>query len=67
MTSLLARCMKIAITEAKQSLREGNQGFGAVIIKDGEIIARAHDSEGVDEDPIVHAEMIAISKASSLA
>lgn len=31
--------MKLAIDEAKISLREGNNGFGAVIVKDGQIIS----------------------------
>jgi hypothetical protein len=33
----LNQYMEIAIEEAKVSLREGNNGFGAVIIKDGKI------------------------------
>jgi len=32
--------MKIAIDEAKASLREGNSGFGAVIAKEGRILTR---------------------------
>ena len=37
--------MRVAIGEAEESLREGNKGFGAVIIKDGEMVAAAHDYE----------------------
>lgn len=43
--------MRHAIREAEESLREGNKGFGAVIIKDGEIIASAHDGEETESDP----------------
>jgi tRNA(adenine34) deaminase len=65
--SQLASYMSIAISEAKQSLREGNHGFGAAIIKDGVILAQAHDCEEFDQDPTAHAEIIAIRKASALA
>lgn len=59
------KTMLIAIDEAKQSLREGNHGFGAVIIKDDEIIAQAHDEEETIHDPTSHAEINAIKIASS--
>jgi tRNA(Arg) A34 adenosine deaminase TadA len=57
--------MAVAIEEAKISLREGNKGFGAVIIKNGTIISTAHDTEVTDNDPTSHAEMNAIKKAAS--
>jgi len=56
--------MKIAIEEAKTSLKEGNKGFGAVVAKDGRVIASAHDTEVTDQDSIAHAEINAIRKAS---
>ncbi|MBN2041282.1 MAG: nucleoside deaminase [Spirochaetes bacterium] len=59
------RYMSIAIEEAKLSLREGNSGFGALIIKDGEIIAKTHDTDITEDDPTAHAEMKAIRIASS--
>lgn len=59
----LEGCMKIAIEEAKASLREGNKGFGAVIVKDGNIVARAHDKENTENDPTSHAETNAIREA----
>jgi len=37
--------MKVALEEAKTSLKEGNNGFGAVIIKDNSILVSAHDKE----------------------
>lgn len=47
-------------------MREGNSGFGAVIAKDGEIIAQAHDTDTTDNDPTAHAEIKAIKSASAL-
>jgi tRNA(Arg) A34 adenosine deaminase TadA len=49
--------MLIALEEAKVSLREGNKGFGAVLVRDGEVIAKAHDTATVGSDPTAHAEM----------
>lgn len=60
----LSPYMKIAIEEAKISLREGNKGFGAVIVKGDQIIASAHDTEETDQDPTAHAEINAIKAAA---
>jgi len=60
----LERFMKIAINEAGVSLREGNNGFGAVVVKDGELIAASHDREDSEGDPTSHAEINAIREAS---
>lgn len=49
--------MLIALEEAKISLRQGNKGFGAVLIKDEEVLAKAHDTAATDSDPTAHAEM----------
>lgn len=56
--------MKRAIAQAKISLREGNHGFGAIIIQENRIIAEAHDTEETERDPTAHAEMNVIRKAS---
>jgi tRNA(adenine34) deaminase len=53
----LEKYMQEAISEAIISLREGNHGFGAVIVKDNEIISKAHDLEETNQDPTSHAEI----------
>jgi tRNA(adenine34) deaminase len=58
--------MQMAIQEARLSLREGNHGFGAVIVRDGCVIARAHDLEETTQDPTAHAELLAIRYASQV-
>ena len=60
----LAEYMRIAIDEAKASLREGNNGFGAVIIQGEKLIFSTHDKEDTDGDPTSHAELNAIREAS---
>lgn len=59
----LEQTMRLAIEEAEESLREGNRGFGAVIVRDGDMIASAHDREDTENDPTSHAEMNAIRAA----
>jgi tRNA(Arg) A34 adenosine deaminase TadA len=55
--------MKVAIKEAELSLQEGNKGFGAVLVRNGTIFARTHDSEVTESDPTAHAEMKLIREA----
>ena len=38
--------------------------IGAVIVKDGQIIARDHNLREREQNPILHAEMIAIYRAA---
>jgi len=49
--------MKIAIEEAKK----GDFPFGAIIVRGGKVISRAHNT--AEFDPTLHAEMNAIKKA----
>lgn len=63
--SNLENHMQIAIEEAILSLREGNHGFGSVIVKDNEIISKAHDLEESIGDSTSHAEINAIRLASN--
>ncbi|MDR3551615.1 MAG: nucleoside deaminase [Clostridia bacterium] len=60
----LERYMEIAVAEAQASLREGNNGFGAVIVKDGSVVASSYDREDTEHDPTSHAEINAIRQAS---
>jgi len=57
--------MRQAIDEARVSLREGNCGFGAVIVKDDHQIAKSHDTEKTAKDATAHAEITAIRTASA--
>jgi guanine deaminase len=58
--------MKIAIEEAYKGMRAGDGGpFGAVIVKDGEIISVGHNEVIKTNDPTAHAEIVALRKATS--
>jgi guanine deaminase len=57
--------MKQAIDEAFKGMRSDEGGpFGAVIVKDGEIIAIGHNEVLKTNDPTAHAEIVAIRKAT---
>ena len=59
--------MKIAIEEALQGMKNNDGGpFGAVIVRNGEIISMAHNEVVKTNDPTAHAEVTALRKASSL-
>jgi tRNA(Arg) A34 adenosine deaminase TadA len=50
------RLMRLAIEEAAQ----GDYPFGAVITRDGEVLARGHNLGIKQQDPTAHGEMVAI-------
>ncbi len=56
--------MKEALKEAKKAYKKLEIPVGAVIVKNGEIIARAHNLKETKNDTTKHAEIIAIQKAS---
>ena len=59
--------MKMAIDEAFKGMRADDGGpFGAVIVKDGEVIAVGHNHVVESNDPTAHAEIVAIRKATKL-
>lgn len=55
--------MKEAIKEAKKAEGLNEVPIGAVIVYDGEIIARAHNLRETDQNALAHAELLAIDAA----
>ena len=55
--------MREAILLSIESVANGGGPFGAVIVKDGEIIASRSNSVTLDNDPTAHAEVNAIRAA----
>lgn len=58
------RFMQIAIDLSIQNIKQGGGPFGAVIVKDGEIVAAMANSVTNDNDPTAHAEVNAIRQAA---
>lgn len=55
-----------AIKEAKIAAEMGEVPVGAVIVKDGQIIASGHNMKESSNDPTDHAEIVAIRNASKV-
>jgi len=58
--------MKLAIEEAKMSLREGGIPIGSVFVIDGKVIGRGHNHRVQRKSAILHAEMDCLEKAGRL-
>jgi tRNA(adenine34) deaminase len=56
--------MREAIAEARIAASFGEVPIGAVIVRDGAVIARGHNMREIWKDPTAHAELIAIREAS---
>ena len=54
-----------ALAEASRAAREEEVPVGAVIVRDEQIIASAHNQREQLQDPTAHAEMIAITQAAA--
>lgn len=55
--------MRETLLLAEQSVQEGGGPFAALVVREGEIIARGHNRVTLDADPTAHAEMVAIRRA----
>ena len=56
--------MKLALKQANHALEKGEVPVGAIIVKDGKVIARAQNQKEGKNCAVYHAEMLAIIKAS---
>ncbi len=55
--------MAKALRLAKKAMKRGEVPVGAVIVKDGKIIAKGYNKRECNADALAHAELIAIKKA----
>ena len=56
--------MKLALHQAEQALKHGDVPIGAVVVRDEEVIAAAHNERERLQDPTAHAEILAIREAA---
>ena len=59
-----AEWMRLALAEASAALSTGDVPVGAIVVRDGEIIARSRNERELHEDPTAHAELLAIREAA---
>ena len=57
--------MDRAIEQAREAERAGDVPIGALIVRDGRIVAAAHNRRIIDADPTAHAEMLASRAAAA--
>jgi tRNA(adenine34) deaminase len=57
--------MDLALEQARKAQELGEVPVGCVIVRDGAVIAVAHNRTLTDRDPTAHAEMIAIRAAAA--
>ena len=56
--------MQLALEQARVAESAGEVPIGAVVVHDGQVIARAHNQPRALHDPTAHAEVLAIREAA---
>jgi tRNA(adenine34) deaminase len=57
--------MGVALAEARRALDHGDVPIGAVVLRDGEVIAARHNERELTADPTAHAEILALRDAAA--
>jgi tRNA(adenine34) deaminase len=63
----LDAAMGLALDEAAAAVRHGDVPVGAVVLRDGEVIAQRHNERERTSDPTAHAEVLALRDAAEVA
>ena len=63
-TEIDEKFMRDALAEARAAAAVGEVPIGAVVVRAGEIVARAHNRRELDQDPSAHAEFAALCAAA---
>lgn len=65
-TEIDEKFMREALAEARDAAAVGEVPIGAVVVRSGEVVARAHNRRELDQDPAAHAEFSALCAAARL-
>lgn len=57
--------MDLALAEARKAAMLGEVPVGAILVRDGAVVAAAHNRVETDKDPTAHAELLAIRAAAA--
>jgi tRNA(adenine34) deaminase len=56
--------MRLAMREAERALEHDDVPIGAVLARDGEVVAAAHNERELRQDPTAHAEIVVLREAA---
>ena len=56
--------MRLALREAELALEHDDVPIGAVVVREGEVLAAAHNERALRQDPTAHAEVLALREAA---
>ena len=59
--------MRLALREAERALEHEDVPIGAVLVREGEVVAAAHNERELRQDPTAHAETIVLREAARAA
>ncbi len=57
--------MRLALAEARKASAHGEVPIGAVLVRDDQVLAQAHNFRELWQDPTAHAEVVAIREAAT--
>lgn len=60
-----AEFMALALAEARLAFEAGEVPVGAVVVREGRVIARAHNLRERRRDPLAHGELLALREAAA--
>lgn len=58
--------MRLALEQAQQAASAGEVPVGAVVVKDGQLLATGRNAPIAGHDPTAHAEVVALREAARL-
>ena len=56
--------MRMALEEAELAFKDGEVPVGAILVKGGDVIARAHNLREASNDPTAHAEVVVLREGA---
>jgi tRNA(adenine34) deaminase len=59
--------MRLAMREAERALEHDDVPIGAVLVRDGEVVAAAHNERELRQDPTAHAEIVVLRESARAA
>ncbi len=57
--------MRLAIREAERALEHDDVPIGAVLVREGEVVAATHNERELRQDPTAHAEILALRETAA--